>query len=129
MIEITESMLMGIEDEIISLMEELKSFGILFALDDFGTGGYSSFSTLCSFPLDIVKLDKSYIDQLETNDRAKSLVKNIAKMAQELGLTTVAEGGVETASQVRKLCSWNIEEIQGYHFYRPMPESKIMDIL
>ncbi|WP_345775790.1 EAL domain-containing protein [Vibrio sp. 99-8-1] len=126
-IEITESMLMGIEDEIISLMEELKSFGILFALDDFGTG-YSSFSTLCSFPLDIVKLDKSYIDQLETNDRAKSLVKNIAKMAQELGLTTVAEG-VETASQVRKLCSWNIEEIQGYHFYRPMPESKIMDIL
>jgi EAL domain-containing protein (putative c-di-GMP-specific phosphodiesterase class I) len=99
----------------------------LFALDDFGTG-YSSFSTLCTFPLDIVKLDKSYIDQIESNDRAKSLVRNISNMAQELGLTTVAEG-VETASQVRRLKSWNIEEIQGYYFYKPMPSQQVFDLL
>ncbi len=118
-VEMTESMLMGVETEVISRMEEIKSLGIQLALDDFGTG-YSSFSTLCSFPLDIVKLDKSYIDQLDQNERAKILMRNIVKMAQELGLTTVAEG-VETASQVRKLRNWNIEEIQGFYFYKPMP--------
>lgn len=118
-VEMTESMLMGVETEVISRMEEIKSLGIQLALDDFGTG-YSSFSTLCSFPLDIVKLDKSYIDQLDQNERAKILIRNIVKMAQELGLTTVAEG-VETASQVRKLRNWNIEEIQGFYFYKPMP--------
>ncbi|MEF1285631.1 EAL domain-containing protein [Vibrio sp. M250220] len=126
-IEVTESMLMSGEQEVISRMEQMKALGVLFALDDFGTG-YSSFSTLCSFPLDIVKLDKSYIDQIEHNDRAKSLVRNIANMAQELGLTTVAEG-VETASQVRRLKSWSIEEIQGYYFYKPMPSDKIFELL
>jgi PAS domain S-box-containing protein len=126
-IEVTESMLMGIEEEVIARMEMIKSLGVLFALDDFGTG-YSSFSTLCCFPLDIVKLDKSYIDQLEVNDRAKSLVRNIANMAQELGLTTVAEG-VETASQARKLKNWNIEEIQGFYFYKPMPEGELIKLI
>lgn len=126
-IEVTESMLMSAEHEVISRMEHMKGLGVLFALDDFGTG-YSSFSTLCTFPLDIVKLDKSYIDQIESNDRAKSLVRNIANMAQELGLTTVAEG-VETASQVRRLKSWNIEEIQGYYFYKPMPSQQVFDLL
>ncbi|KGY07656.1 EAL domain-containing protein [Vibrio sinaloensis] len=126
-IEVTESMLMGIEEEVINRMEMIKSLGVLFALDDFGTG-YSSFTTLCCFPLDIVKLDKSYIDQVESNDRAKSLVRNIANMAQELGLTTVAEG-VETASQARKLKNWNIEEIQGFYFYKPMPEGEVLALL
>lgn len=126
-IEITESMLMGAEEEVISRMEEIKALGVQIALDDFGTG-YSSFSTLCSFPFDIVKLDKSYIDQIENNDRAKTLVRNIAKMSQELGLTTVAEG-VETASQARKIRNWNIEEIQGFHFYKPLPREEAMSII
>ena len=126
-IEVTESMLMGIEEEVIHRMEVIKSLGVLFALDDFGTG-YSSFTTLCCFPLDIVKLDKSYIDQIEGNDRAKSLVRNIANMAQELGLTTVAEG-VETASQARKLKNWNIEEIQGFYFYQPMSAKEIVALI
>ncbi|NVD06583.1 EAL domain-containing protein [Vibrio sp. JPW-9-11-11] len=126
-IELTESILMGPESEVVALMDEIKAQGVLFALDDFGTG-YSSFTTLCSYPLDIVKLDKSYIDQLANNDRAKSLVRHIANMAQELGLTTVAEG-VETASQLRKLRNWNIEEIQGYYFYKPMPAEDIMALV
>lgn len=123
-IEVTESMLMGIEKDIVARMDKIKSLGVLFALDDFGTG-YSSFSTLCSFPLDIVKLDKSYIDHIESNDRARSLVRNISNMAQELGLTTVAEG-VETAGQVSRLKNWNIEEIQGYYFYKPLPAQEAM---
>ncbi len=124
-IEITESMLMGVEAETIHRINEVKQLGIQLALDDFGTG-YASFSSLCSFPLDIVKLDKSYIDQIETNDRAKTLVRNIASMAQELGLTIVAEG-VETASQVRKLKVWNIDELQGFYFYKSMPKQDILD--
>ncbi|EHI9272966.1 EAL domain-containing protein [Vibrio vulnificus] len=124
-IEITESTLLGIESETLERTKEIKSLGIQLALDDFGTG-YSSFSTLCSFPLDIVKLDKSYIDQLENNDRARTLIRSIASMAKELGLTTVAEG-VETASQLRKLKIWHVDEIQGYYFYKPMPESEAMN--
>ncbi|WP_282066109.1 EAL domain-containing protein [Vibrio rotiferianus] len=124
-IEITESMLMGVEAETIHRINEVKQLGTQLALDDFGTG-YASFSSLCSFPLDIVKLDKSYIDQIETNDRAKTLVRNIASMAQELGLTIVAEG-VETASQVRKLKVWSIDELQGFYFYKPMPKQDILD--
>ncbi|MCG3728509.1 bifunctional diguanylate cyclase/phosphodiesterase [Vibrio cincinnatiensis] len=117
-LELTESILLGAEDDIIHRMETIKALGVQLALDDFGTG-YSSFSSLCNFPLDIVKLDKSYIDGLETNSKAKSLIRNIIHMSKELGMTTVAEG-VETASQLRKLTVWNIDEIQGYYFYKPM---------
>lgn len=124
-IEITESTLLGIESETLERTRAIKSLGIQLALDDFGTG-YSSFSTLCNFPLDIVKLDKSYIDQIESNDRARTLIRSIAGMAQELGLTTVAEG-VESASQLRKLKIWHIDEIQGYYFYKPMTESAALE--
>ncbi|WP_428772357.1 bifunctional diguanylate cyclase/phosphodiesterase [Vibrio sp.] len=126
-LEITESMLIGAESEIIERMENIKQLGVQLALDDFGTG-YSSFSTLCNFPLDIVKLDKSYVSPLEHNAKAQVLVKSIASMSRELGLVTVAEG-VETASQHRKLKLWGIDEIQGYYFYKPMDESDIITML
>ncbi len=124
-LEITESMLMGGEAESINCINEIKRLGVQLALDDFGTG-YSSFSSICNFPLDIVKLDKSYIDEIEHNDRAKTLVRNIANMSHELGLTIVAEG-VETASQVRKLKVWNIKDLQGFYFYKPMPMHEVLE--
>jgi PAS domain S-box-containing protein len=124
-LEITESMLMGGEAESINCINEIKRLGVQLALDDFGTG-YSSFSSICNFPLDIVKLDKSYIDEIENNDRAKTLVRNIANMSQELGLTIVAEG-VETASQARKLKVWNINNLQGFYFYKPMPLAEVIE--
>lgn len=124
-VELTESILLGAEDDIIERMDTIKSLGVQLALDDFGTG-YSSFSSLCNFPLDIIKLDKSYIDNLEINDKAKSLVRNIIHMSQELGMTTVAEG-VETASQLRKLNVWNVDEIQGYYFFKPMDKQQALD--
>lgn len=126
-LELTESMLLGAEEETIKRMDAIKKLGIQLALDDFGTG-YSSFSTLCDFPLDIVKLDQSYISTLESNDKAKTLVRSIINMSQELGLTTVAEG-VETASQLRKLKVWNIDEIQGFYFYKPMSKQEVFDNL
>lgn len=118
-------MLMGGEAESINCINEIKRLGVQLALDDFGTG-YSSFSSICNFPLDIVKLDKSYIDEIEHNDRAKTLVRNIASMSNELGLTIVAEG-VETASQVRKLKVWNIKDLQGFYFYKPMPMHEVLE--
>ncbi|MGY0614841.1 bifunctional diguanylate cyclase/phosphodiesterase [Vibrio sp. FJH11] len=124
-LEITESILMGGEADSINCINEIKSLGVQLALDDFGTG-YSSFSSICNFPLDIVKLDKSYVDEIEYNDRAKTLVRNIVGMSQELGLTIVAEG-VETASQVQKLKTWNINHLQGFYFYRPMPMDEVLD--
>ncbi|EKO3771848.1 EAL domain-containing protein, partial [Vibrio metschnikovii] len=117
-LELTESILLGAEEDIIQRMQTIKALGVQLALDDFGTG-YSSFSSLCNFPLDIVKLDKSYIDRLEDNQKAQILIKNIIYMAQELGMTTVAEG-VESADQLRQLLVWDIDEIQGYYFYKPM---------
>ncbi len=123
-LEITESMLMGAKSNSINSINEIRRLGVQLALDDFGTG-YSSFSSICNFPLDIVKLDKSYIDEIEFNDRAKTLVRNIVNMSQELGLTIVAEG-VETASQVRKLKVWNINNLQGFYFYKPMKGKEVL---
>lgn len=121
-LELTESILLGAEDDIIHRMKTIKALGVQLALDDFGTG-YSSFSSLCNFPLDILKLDKSYIDGLETNSKAQSIIRNIIHMAQELGMTTVAEG-IESVSQLRTLTAWNIDEIQGYYFYKPMSKEQ-----
>jgi len=73
--------LLGVEQETVQRMETIKSLGVQLALDEFGTG-YSSFSSLCNFPLDIIKLDKSYVDDIETNNKAKSLVRNIIHMSQ-----------------------------------------------
>lgn len=123
-LELTESILLGAEEDIIQRMQTIKALGVQLALDDFGTG-YSSFSSLCNFPLDIVKLDKSYIDRLEDNQKAQILIKNIIYMAQELGMMVVAEG-VENAEQLKQLLVWNIDEIQGYYFYKPMTQEQVM---
>ncbi|WP_081755290.1 EAL domain-containing protein [Salinivibrio socompensis] len=123
-LEVTESILLGADQETIERMHALKALGVQLALDDFGTG-YSSFSSLCNFPLDIVKLDKSYMSEIETNEKAKTLVRSIINMSQELGMTTVAEG-VETASQLRILNVWRVDEIQGFYFFKPMSAEKAL---
>ncbi|WP_168174096.1 EAL domain-containing protein [Salinivibrio sp. YCSC6] len=124
-LEVTESILLGADKETIKRMHALKALGVQLALDDFGTG-YSSFSSLCNFPLDIVKLDKSYMSEIETNDKAKTLVRSIINMAQELGMTTVAEG-VETASQLRIVNVWRVDEIQGFYFFKPMSAEQALN--
>lgn len=124
-LEITESMLVGSEKEVLQRMNEIKQLGVQLALDDFGTG-FASFISLCSLPLDIIKLDKSYIDKIENNTKAKTLVRNIANLSRELGMTIVAEG-VETPNQVQKLKAWNIDELQGFYFYKPMPLKDVLE--
>ncbi|MGF1759121.1 EAL domain-containing protein [Photobacterium sagamiensis] len=118
-IEITESMLIGSMSEVINRMKLVKKLGVKLALDDFGTG-YSALNTLCEFPLDVVKLDQSFVRRLGSDHRGEILVRNIARMSRELGLTLVAEG-VETREQKDTVVSLRVDEIQGYYFYKPMP--------
>jgi len=97
----------------------LKHLGVRLALDDFGTG-YSSLAYLTQLPIDTLKIDRSFIDQLSENGQSRAIVRSITALAQALGLSTVAEG-VETQSQLDSLQALGCKEVQGYFFARPMP--------
>lgn len=125
-IEITESMLIDRPAESVRRMQQLKEMGIGLALDDFGTG-YSALNTLCQYPLDIVKLDRSFILRLTEDKQGEILVKAIVNMAKDLQLSMVAEG-VETHEQMLKIRELGVEEIQGFYYYKPMPMSDIYSL-
>jgi EAL domain-containing protein (putative c-di-GMP-specific phosphodiesterase class I) len=122
-IEITESMVIERPEESVRRMEQIKNMGIKLALDDFGTG-YSALNTLCQYPLDIVKLDRSFILRLMDGEQGEVLVRAIVNMARDLKLEMVAEG-VETHEQMLKIKALGVEEIQGFYYYRPMPAVNI----
>lgn len=116
-IEITESFLLNdIEDSIKKLME-IKKLGISIALDDFGTG-FSSLNYLTKLPIDYLKIDKSFIDDIVIAEH-KNLTPHIILMAKTLDIKTVAEG-VETKEQVKKLVEEECDLLQGYYFNRPL---------
>jgi len=115
-LELTESDLM--QATTTPLLEELKRLGVQLAIDDFGTG-YSSLGYLRAFPIDIVKIDKSFIDHISSDNEAASLVQAILNMAQTLSLRTVAEG-VETQEQLRSLRLLGSSVVQGFFFAEPM---------
>jgi len=117
--EITESLLMQDIEHSIGVMQAIKDMGFALSIDDFGTG-YSSLSYLKDFPIDKLKVDRSFIMNMTTNNEDKMLVETIIKLAHSLGLTTVAEG-VETAAQLQQLTALACEEIQGYFISRPLP--------
>ena len=104
-------------------MEQIKQLGVSLALDDFGTG-YSALNTLCQYPLDIVKLDRSFVLRLMDGQQGEVLVRAIVNMARDLKLAMVAEG-VETHEQMLKIKALGVEEIQGFYYYRPMPAEDI----
>ena len=117
-LEMTESMLIDRSDEMLSLLHELRRIGVRLAIDDFGTG-YSSLSYLHRFPVDVVKIDRSFIESLTGEADETSLVGSIIRIGQGMRLTTVAEG-IEDAAQLRALQRLGCEYGQGYHFARPM---------
>jgi EAL domain-containing protein (putative c-di-GMP-specific phosphodiesterase class I) len=117
-LEMTESMLIDRSDEMLSLLHELRRIGVRLAIDDFGTG-YSSLSYLHRFPVDVVKIDRSFIESLTGEADETSLVGSIIRIGQGMRLTTVAEG-IEDAAQLRALQRLGCEHGQGYHFARPM---------
>src|SRR5579884_1497647 len=126
-LEITEEALLETGDDVVSRLDELKGLGIRLAIDDFGTG-YSALSYLQNFPMDILKLDKSFVDRLGGSSDQERLVKGIIELAHDLGLETVAEG-IERADQAAALRAMDSELGQGFHFARPLTRSDIELIL
>jgi diguanylate cyclase (GGDEF)-like protein/PAS domain S-box-containing protein len=118
-LEITESQLMQDPDHAIRVMEALSSAGIRIAIDDFGTG-YSSLSYLTRFPVSSLKIDRSFVADVLTDEADGAIVRAIIDMAHTLGFTVVAEG-VETEAQAAFLQGLSCEQAQGYLFARPMP--------
>ncbi|UJF20947.1 sensor domain-containing phosphodiesterase [Shewanella sp. OMA3-2] len=126
-LEITESLMMKQQSEVCEVLSTLRQRGIQISIDDFGTG-YSSLSYLVNFPVDQIKIDKSFIQQLETDPRHKALVEAIVSMSKALDLTVVAEG-VETQSQLDFVNQLNIPAVQGYFFYKPMPKADFLHLI
>jgi EAL domain-containing protein (putative c-di-GMP-specific phosphodiesterase class I) len=122
-IEITESMLMDNNAVTAEQLKALRARGVKLALDDFGTG-YSSLSYLERYPLDTVKIDRSFVAKLGIEARAAAIVRAIVVLAHELGMTPVAEG-VETAAQADLLAALGCPMAQGYLFGRPEPAAKL----
>jgi EAL domain-containing protein (putative c-di-GMP-specific phosphodiesterase class I) len=118
-LEITESTVMEDIDSAIDTLRELKELGIGIALDDFGTG-YSSLSYLKRFPVDYLKIDRSFVDGLGRNPEDKGLVSAAVALARTLGLQTITEGA-ETAGQVEHLRELGCELVQVHYSWKPLP--------
>jgi EAL domain-containing protein (putative c-di-GMP-specific phosphodiesterase class I) len=127
-LEITESVLMDDVDEVLPRLQALKALGLRLAIDDFGTG-YSSLAYLRRFPVDIVKIDKTFIDAATTSaPGGVELIRAVVDLSRSLGLATVAEG-VEDPSIVPELIRLGCDSVQGYHFARPMPAGDLNALL
>lgn len=125
-IEITESVFATeSQEDIVSLMSKIRDLGVVIALDDFGTG-YSSLSYLNRLPLDVVKIDRSFIANSDMDTRKRSLLVGIVALGKGLGLSIVAEGA-ETQGEVTLLRDLKCEGIQGYFFSRPLPAGQFAE--
>jgi diguanylate cyclase (GGDEF)-like protein/PAS domain S-box-containing protein len=124
-LEITESLLMKNVKDTRKILQELRSLGVKVSIDDFGTG-YSSLNSLMVFPINTIKIDKSFIRELTSNPQNLTLVQGIIQIGHNLHLDVVAEG-VETAEQASLLRSNECDELQGYHFSTPLSLDLLLD--
>lgn len=123
-LELTESAIMSdVEDNIIRL-QNLKNMGVTIAVDDFGTG-YSSLSYLKKFPIDTLKIDRSFIEDIADNENDEAIVKAIMALAESMNLNVVAEG-IETIEQLRILHTFNCGLIQGFYFSKPLTNDEFI---
>jgi diguanylate cyclase (GGDEF)-like protein len=123
-LEITETLLLGDSESVMSELKALKELGVAIVMDDFGTG-YSSLSYLWRFPFDKIKIDRSFMQGFDGSDRdAETVVKTIISLGRELHMHVTVEG-VETAKQAAFLDSANGEQAQGFYFGRPVPASEL----
>ena len=121
-LELTESILMREVDEAMQILDSLKFLGLSIAVDDFGTG-YSSLNYLKQFPIDVLKIDRSFVDGLPSGEQDAQIARAIIAMAHSLNLAVIAEG-VETHEQLEFLREHGCDEVQGYLFGRPMPANR-----
>lgn len=126
-LEITEAMLMGKNETVLANFEGLKRLGIKFSLDDFGTG-YSSLGYLRSFPIDMLKIDRTFIEELPDNADNAAIVTTIIALANSLNLAVVAKG-IETNAQVAFLRQCGCHYAQGFLFSRPLPPGEFLSLV
>ena len=126
-IELTESSLVDTSDQSFAILKKIKEMGLRVSMDDFGTG-YSSLSYLRKIPLSGLKIDRSFISDINKDENADKLIASIVSIAHGLGLDVVAEG-VEEKYQADHLIALGCEYLQGYYFSRPIPTCEVADIL
>ncbi|MGA9353762.1 MAG: EAL domain-containing protein [Terriglobales bacterium] len=126
-LEIVETIAMGEPDRALSVLSELKEIGVRLSIDDFGTG-YSSLSRLPRFPIDALKIDRTFVSNMNTDHDNHEIVRLIIMLAHSLGLSIVAEG-TETQEQVSALTKLGCEMVQGFFYSPPVDAKKAFDLL
>lgn len=126
-LEITESQIMDDPNKIIAILNEIKQLGIKFSIDDFGTG-YSSLAYLKKLPIDKLKIDKTFVDEIPNNEDDVTIIKTIIALSKSLKLDVIAEG-VETKEQKDFLLDNGCRLIQGYFYSKPLNEEDILNVL
>jgi len=126
-VEITENILMQDNEDTVLILQRMKDLGIQIALDDFGTG-YSSLNYLTSFPVDVIKIDRSFVMGCPERKKNLVIIKAIIAMGHSLGMKIVAEG-IETEEQLALLKGFAADEGQGYYFSRPVPQDEFARFL
>jgi diguanylate cyclase (GGDEF)-like protein len=126
-LEVTESMVMRNVSRAVKVLDAIQSRGIRLAIDDFGTG-YSSMSLMKQFPIDTIKIDRSFVRDLPSDSEDQAIAQAIISMGKALGMTVVAEG-VETSEQETFLRNHACDEMQGYLFSRPVPPQQLAELL
>jgi diguanylate cyclase (GGDEF)-like protein/PAS domain S-box-containing protein len=126
-IELTEGMVMTDVNHVIGVLHELKALGLTLAIDDFGTG-YSNLSYLHKFPIDVLKVDQSFVRDISSADDQALIVQSVISLAHSLKLRAIAEG-VETEEQISYLRRHCCDEMQGYYFSKPLPSAAFTTLL
>ena len=125
-IEITETVLLQNRETTLAVLHQLRALGIRIAMDDFGTG-YSSLTYLQSFPFDKIKIDRSFVRDIDKNTGSLNIVRAVAALANGLGMSATAEG-VETHGQLAQIVAAGCTEMQGYLFSQPLPAAEIEEL-
>ena len=126
-LEVTESMVMRNVSRAVKVLDAIQSRGIRLAIDDFGTG-YSSMSLMKQFPIDTIKIDRSFVRDLPKDSEDQAIAQAIISMGKALGMTVVAEG-VETKEQETFLRNHACDEMQGFLFSKPLPPQELASLL
>jgi predicted signal transduction protein with EAL and GGDEF domain len=126
-LEITESAVMENTQRAVACLNRMKTMGVRLAIDDFGTG-YSSLGYLRTLPVDIVKIDKSFVERVGLEPEARGVIEAVVHLARTLQLETVAEG-VETPDQAHHLAQLGCDQVQGFHYSHPLPADDVATFL